>query len=65
VALSLLDMFAKIQKATASSVMSVGWSVCLEQLSPTEWIVMEFYIWVLSVKKIQVSLKYDNNEYFT
>jgi hypothetical protein len=50
-----------------SFVMSViGLSVCTEQLGPTEWIVTKFYIGVLSVEKIQVSLKSDkNNGYLT
>jgi len=50
--------------------MSFSWlvclSVCTEQLSPTERIVMKFYIGILSVEKIQVLLKSENNNgYFT
>ena len=70
VALSLWDMFAKLWKANVSFVMSFSWlvclSVCTEQLSPTERIVMKFYIGILSVEKIQVLLKSENNNgYFT
>jgi heme/copper-type cytochrome/quinol oxidase subunit 4 len=64
----ILDMFAKLRKATISFIMSVHLSVCpficVEQLG-SHW--MDFHeIWYLSIfqksfQKIQVSLKSDQN----
>jgi hypothetical protein len=61
----VLGAFAKLRKATISSVMSVcpsAWN----NSAPNGWIFMKFYIWALPVEKIQVSLKSDkNNRHFT
>jgi len=49
-----------------SLIQSIHLSVCIEQLGPTEWTVVKFYIGVLSIEIIEVSLKSDkNNGYFT
>jgi len=60
----LLGAFAKLRKASISLVMSVCFSLCMEQLD-FHW--TDFYdVWNLStfrkyVEKIQVELKYDKN----
>jgi hypothetical protein len=65
----ILGAFAKLRKATISSIMSVCPSVRMEQLG-SHW--TDFYetlylsIFLKSVEKIQVSLKFGkNNGYFT
>ena len=63
-----LGVFAKLQKATTSFVISACRFVRMEKPTPTGRVLMKFDIWFcgISVKKIKVSLKYDeNNEYIT